>query len=156
MVAYQRENTDVNMELNIGLTVNRPDADNTSAAVCRRAAKTIDFLAGTLTFARVFGRMVQSDYPDPKTGEPVEEWVLVVKTVRRGSAPAVRAHLGALARLLEQDAIAVLDADRGEGWMVGPEAAEWTFDVDYFTRYEVASATDRAPLGGSPREQVAA
>lgn len=126
------------LELNIGLHVQRPGADNTDGAMMRRASRTMRLLAETLTLARIFSRVQTSRYEND--GRQVVERTLVVRAAVRGERDAIRRHVYRVAAALEQDCIAArwTDLDGATtGELIGPFAEAWgAYDEKFFTPYD--------------------
>ena len=130
------------LELNIGLHVQRPDADNSETAATVRATRAMRLLAETGVLAHVFGRIQPVAYEHE--GEQVVERALIVRAaVRRGPEFArlvLDPMLKHIATVLEQDCIAVRWVEEdgtSRGTLIGPKAAEWgAFDPAFFTPYD--------------------
>lgn len=129
--------------INIGLSIDSPDADNSFAARAERANSAICQLGRRFP---VQTRRLTSNYTDPR-GLAREEDTLVVKVVDLPQAYTdfLAALLFDVAVALGQECVAVWLPYFHVGALIGPKAGEWTFDLDYFKQFDVLPARPSAP-----------
>jgi len=116
------------IELNIGLE--RKDGV-LPVATYRQALATLR-TAVTATMERTYTTRYFKD------GESVEELGLFVRFLWTATAQELVTFIGLLSIDLGQDCIAVYNADKDRGVLVGPKADEWgEFNKEFFRRFDV-------------------
>lgn len=128
--------------INIGLSIDSPDADNSFAARAERANSAIRLIGRRFNIQT---RRLTASYTDPK-GVTREEDTLVVKVA---NLPWVyKDLLGAIlfdvAVVLGQGCVAVWLPEYISGSLIGPQAAEWTFDLAYFKQFDTPTSVSKA------------